>query len=198
MRKLLCLGVLCIFFVVVVNANDSSFQSQYLVCIQQLKDCNINNAMNVLGETTSFGYYKELVSTYSAYYDTNYYKTITKSKNKKVIDLATTLKRPTVEATVEATQNWIAYNMIYEYYYSPRKITDVLTDYKGDCTENAELYYQVLTYNDIIAKKVRGYEMKDGKMIKHDWVEVLYPASGDWLYWRPIEAGVKRKGDGLW
>ena len=111
------------------------------------------------------------------------------SQNKEIIQLAKELKRETNELTVSETSCWISRNIDYSYSYKSRDILTILIKKEGDCTDTAEIYYQVLGYNGIQVKKVHGY--KNGE--KHDWILAYYNGK-----WNSLNEGTRKTGDGFW
>ena len=138
----------------------------------------------------SFEDYNEMKKEFLAYHNDKFYMEL--STNKDVIELSKSLKKTAIEDTISNVEYWYDTNIEYSFFNSKHEIEWIIKNKMGDCTDKGEFLYQVLGLNGIKVRKVHGL-----KNSKHDWVEVLYPHDG-WLYWKPIEKGFEKQGEGFW
>ena len=141
---------------------------------------------------TSFEEYNQLKNNMKL---PNRNKRITKDEN--IIKLAQDLRSNNIEETVNNIYAWTRNNIEYKFYSSPRRVEKVYETRTGDCTGLARLRYNLLELNNITAEIVHGYDAVDGKKLKHDWVEVLYPKYNE-LIWKPLDGGDIKIGRWNW
>jgi len=95
-----------------------------------------------------------------------------------------------IERFVEATNK-------VKFYHEKRNVCDYWdSNFKGDCTDRANLAVELLRRNNIRAKQVHGWCDRT----KHDWYE--FNIDGTWLSYEPYKFNLcnelKKKGDGIW
>lgn len=110
-------------------------------------------------------------------------------------DYANYVKMDTDQETIRKTL-WFVNNYIeYEFNWYSRGTKTVLQDWKGDCTDKAELMVKLLELNNIEARTAHGWVEIDGELVKHDFVEVK--TESDWKIIDNLEIE-KREGIEIW
>lgn len=166
----------------------NSLTNNYNILTESFDDC-YNKLKN---KKTTFEEYKELKEKYGFYEKISFDVGLT--DNKEIIELSRLLKKNTVEDTVSNIEYWVDNNIEYEFFWSERNLKTVSRTHQGDCTDKANLLYELLWLNGIPARKVHGYLNSE----KHDWIEILYPVD-NWLYWKPSNCyDCEKIGGGFW
>ena len=80
-------------------------------------------------------------------------------------------------------------NLTYEFFWTPRQLKTILRQRKGDCTDEAELSYQLYKLKNIPVRKMKGYIGKE----KHDYIEIEINDT-----WINFENNIYEKGLGFW
>jgi len=111
------------------------------------------------------------------------------TSDKKLIDIAKALRRPTSRETLEAIFNYVTTEISYlKYDPADHGAAWSIAKKQGDCTEFADLFITLCRINNIPARFVEGYTTT-GSNYSHDWAEV-YIAGIGWVYIDPMYANV--------
>lgn len=155
-------------------------------------DYTDNNSENIF--LTGWKAYNASLYNYGMYYRSDYKKyTYTEGRftsDYKMKELASQLKKSTVEETIMATLEWADYNLAYMTSTAWQKSAMMTFSKKsGVCEDHATLIVSLLRLNGIPTRLVEGINPSTTTPNNgHAWAETLYPDKDGWLYWKPIDS----------
>ena len=98
------------------------------------------------------------------------------STGHQLAKLASNLRAPKLVETAEKTFFWVAGNIEYtDYSVNGQGVSRTLQQKKGDCTEFADIFVALTRANDIPARGMAGYVLRENGILKpmafHNWAE---------------------------
>ncbi|MFH0845148.1 MAG: transglutaminase domain-containing protein [Pseudomonadota bacterium] len=110
-------------------------------------------------------------------------ETYCESQDPEILKRAAELRAAKPEATAEKTFQWVAEHIRYSGYLKrPRGALYTLKTRSGDCTDSMYILAALLRANDIPARGLGGYVLKENGILKpggyHNWVE--FYEEGTW------------------